>query len=678
MSISRINRYAAATTLCMSVATSCLAQSGDDVRSVLLDSVVVSTRRNTSAVAQRGDGTLVWNTASLIDMPKILGNADPMHYAQMLPGIQTNAEYLSGIHIEGCDNSHNLITVGDVPIYNVNHLLGFFSVFNASHYSATSVAKTPLSAASASRIGGTMALTPVYEHTDTTGGEASVGLISSQATVRMRLARRTSATVSLRASYLNLLYGQWLRADGNDIRYSFGDANLTLTHTISDANTLAVDCYGGADNGRFADGGYLASTHATWSNYAAALHWLHSAAGWRATHTAYVTSYHNNFCLEMPEIRGKLPSSITDFGYKAAISHGRCDTGAELALHTIRPQHATVDGRYSLNPTPRPTYRAMEGSLYADYTMPLAPHTRAVAGVRGNVFRFGGRTFLSADPSLFLRYDNDRGLQLSAGYFLRHQYLFQTGFSDAGLPTEFWLPASAANRPQYAHGATAGVSLFVLNRRYRVSADVFFRRLYNQIEYSGTILDLLNSTSDNSYTLLHGRGENYGASLMLQKCSGKLTGWLSYTFTRARRTFAELDGEGSFPASHERPHELNAVATYTPWRHWSFGATLVYASGTPFTAPVSISLVNGNLLTQYGRHNANRLGDYMRIDLSANYKWRSRRGTEQGLNLSIYNATSRSNDLFYRIRVGKNGMYAYRPVSFVLDILPSISYFCRF
>ena len=66
---------------------------------------------------------------------------------------------------------------------------------------------------------------------------------------------------------------------------------------------------------------------------------------------------------------------------------------------------------------------------------------------------------------------------------------------------------------------------------------------------------------------------------MFNKCNGSLTGWISYTYTHATRTFSAIKQMGHYPASHERPHELNAVATYTLNRHWSFGATFVYASG---------------------------------------------------------------------------------------------------
>ena len=178
--------------------------------------------------------------------------------------------------------------------------------------------------------------------------------------------------------------------------------------------------------------------------------------------------------------------------------------------------------------------------------------------------------------------------------------------------------------------------------------------------------------------LLYGKGENYGFNFMINKCSGKLTGWLSYAYTRARRTFNQKKAQGDYPANHERPHEVNAVAICTLNPHWSLGATFVYASGTPFTAPESISLINRNLMIKYGEHNSSRLKPYCRTDFSVNYKWKNRWSRENGLNLSLYNAIAHRNELFYYIRHTDEGSFSYHPVSFMLDILPSVSYFCKF
>ena len=344
----------------------CHAQEVDSMRSVSLDSVVVSARRNTSGMAQRADGTLVWKMQNLLDMPKILGNADPIHFAQMLPGIQTNTEFRCGINIEGCDNTHNVVEIGGVPVYNASHLLGFFSVFNASHYQAMNVAKTPLNAANAARIGGTLSFEPFYVAPDSTHGEASVGLISSQATVRTRLGSRTHCTFSLRASYLNLLYGRWLRADNNDINYFFYDANLTLVHRFSDTDALAFDAYAGTDNAKITESGYLATMMARWGNVMGALHWLHDNGCLHMRHTVYATAYSNRFRLEMQEMKAKLPSAIADVGYRADLRWRQWKTGGAFAVHRVQPQAAESYGDYGLNVSSQKRRTAVEGAVYVD------------------------------------------------------------------------------------------------------------------------------------------------------------------------------------------------------------------------------------------------------------------------------------------------------------------------
>jgi hypothetical protein len=83
-------------------------------------------------------------------------------------------------------------------------------------------------------------------------------------------------------------------------------------------------------------------------------------------------------------------------------------------------------------------------------------------------------------------------------------------------------------------------------------------------------------------------------------------------------------------------------------------------------------------MMKYGPYNSSRLKPYKRLDLSANYKWKSRLFRENGVNLSVYNAIAQSNELFYYIKSRKDGSFAYRPITFMLRIMPSISYFCKF
>lgn len=652
-------------------------QTNDSVRDSSLDSVTIKAYRYTSSVKEQQDGRLVWNVSKLKELPKILGNADPIRYTQMLPGVQTNSEYKSGVNILGCENSHNSLLLETVPIYNVNHLLGFFSAFNASHFSEMSVDKITTYKSVSNKLGGSVTMHHDDTHPSSIEGELTLGMISSQGSLKLPLNARTKLTISARQSYLNLLYHKWLSADEGRLNYSFGDYNVTLQHQITPSNMLRVDYYAGYDSGKFGDADFLANMKGNWGNQMASIQWLYAKRKFKLNQVLYTTRYANKLSLDMNEVQGSIPSSIQEFGYRGSLQWRKWLLGGELIYHKIRPQKVNIKGFYSTNEHQSLEQNPLEIMLYGGYTHAFTPQIHGTLGSKFTSFNTTSKNYFQSSPSASLSYNNEVA-QISLSYALNHQNLFQTGFTDAGLPTEFWISADENNAPQYAHSLLVNASSFIFNRRYRISADLFYKKLYNQIEYNGSVLDFVNKTYNLQSNLLHGKGTNYGVSLMLQKCTGKLTGWLTYTYTHSRRRFSEFNLTKVFPSSHERPHDFKAVITYKPSKHWDIGGTFVYASGTPFTPPKSLNLINGNIIINYADYNSSRLSPYMRCDISVNYKWTENKKTEHSINLSLYNAFSNRNELFWRIKKSQECKYAYRPVSFVLKILPSISYSIKF
>ena len=660
------------------LSSAAFAQEDESAWSFTLDSVTVKGYRYTLPVKTEVGGLTKWNVSELSLMPQVFGNAEPMRYAQMLPGVQTNSENRSGINIEGCDSQHNLISVEGVPIYNINHLLGFFSTFNTSHFSSLSIAKGVIGAGSPNCIGGQLDMHHFTDVPDTTNGMMSLGLISSQGTIRTPIGRKTTITASLRGSYINLLYSRWLRIDDQQINYSFYDANLTINHQINNHNKLLFDFYRGNDVGSFTEQNYLADMKARWGNAFGAAHWLYDNGNeLQIKTTAYATNYQNIFSLEIQDILYRLPSGITDFGLKNNLKWEGLDVGVEAVCHSIRPQSLEQENGFNAADKKAESEHSIELSAYANYERNLIENLKISGGVRGGLFIQNGIKYTALDPSVRFLYDNSK-CQVSATYALRHQYLFQTGFSDCGLPTEFWISAGKGIKPQYAHEITIGGSSFLLNDRYKLAAGLFYRRLYHQLAYRGSVLDFVNTAYDINRLLMHGRGENYGFNLMLNKCAGRLTGWISYTYTRAHRSFDTENLQKSYPASHERPHELNAVLSCAIGKHWNIGGTMVYASGTPLTPIESLYILNNNIMVKYGEYNSDRLRPYMRIDLSANYKWTGKRNSEQGVNFSLYNASCRKNELFRFVRTRQEGAFYYKSATFILYALPSVSYYYKF
>lgn len=666
----------------LAMAASCLIESvsaheADTLRSHTLRGVQVKGHRTRQLLASDGAGASVVDMRLMELMPRILGNADPIHYAQLLPGVQTNSEYDAGLHIQGCDNAHNAVGINGVPLYNVAHMMGFFSTFNATHFSRFRLAKSPTEASASNRLGGAVDMQTADTLTRTVGGDLSVGPLSSQATLRLPLGRKASLTVSAREAYFNLLYSPWLKIDGQQIGYAFGDYNVSLLVCPSSRDHLQLDGYLGHDNVSFAEDAYQSDSHLRWGNAMAALHHTHRFTTATFRQTAYFTTYRNRLTIAQTNIDAGLKSSVSTLGYKASLATKALTVGTDIAYHRLTPQEPHVAGVINGANDGGERQQALEASVFGDYRLPLTTRLTGQLGLRGTLYRQGSNAFYGLDPSLSLTYSPAPQTRLSLRLGSRRQYLMRTGFSDIGLPTEFWFASGSTFKPQRSLHASLEFETYLHDKTYRLSVEGYFKRLYHQVEYVGTVFDMLYATYSLDRTLITGRGHNYGLNLLFEKRRGRLTGWLSYSAGRAMRQYPGTEYAGTYPASHERIHELNAVATLKVGKRWSLGATGVFATGTPYTKVERYYLLSHHLMADYGPHNGSRVGNYLRVDLSASYDFRTRNGRRSGINLSLYNVTMRDNPLFYRLRIHQETV-AYKPFTFAVRLLPSINYYYSF
>lgn len=637
------------------------------------------------------EGTSIISMSLMDEMPHILGNADPLHYAQLLPGVQTNSEYDAGLHIQGCDNSHNYVSLGGAPIYNAAHLLGFFSIFNAGHFTEMSLQKSPVSASFPNRLGGRVdMLTPTWlaaEDSLSVGavhGELSVGPMSSQGTLRLPVGKRSLLLLSARAAYLNLLYSKWLEVDGDEVKYDFSDYNLSYITQLDDANVLKFEGYWGYDKMKVGQASHGLQGKLKWNNTMAALHWYSRSKDgleerkkdWSMEQMVYYSRYANRLNVDEYSFHVGMRSFIFDLGYKGNFSWGRWSVGAEVIRHQLLPQDVGITGNLANYQTNAQHQQATETSAYLQYCQPLGENLLMELGARVSGYHCQ-KSFYRVMPHLKFNYDLSQSAKLNLNLGIRNQYLFQTGFSSAGLPTEFWFAADQNHRPQYAYHAALQGEFWFAEKEYRLSVETYYKWLMNQIENNSNMFDILFSSYSFDGSLLHGKGYNYGLNLLLEKRRGKLTGWLSGSLGRAMRKFDGEQYQGWYPAGHERIYELNAVATYRINRRVSLGTTYVLASGTPYTKVNYAYLMSGNLVTEYGPHNGGRVKPYMRLDLSASYDFATKGSIRSGINFSLYNVTMHGNDLFYRIKVYDNHV-RYNGFKFLMPIMPSLNYYCKF
>ena len=638
-----------------------------------LDSVTFVSSKHTSLLNVSSAGKMDVDMDLLQKLPKILGNSDPVRFIRLLPAVQTNSECDSGVHIQGCDNAHNDISLGGVPVYGANHMLGIFSVFNPSHYVGMSYAEVSQS----NRLGGMVMMNLPDTLKKEVTGDVHLSFMVSQGSLGFRSGRNSHFRVSARVSYLNLLYSNWLKMLDSDIKYGLSDYNFTYIYAPSEYDRVWVDVYCGDDRVSFDEHSFNMYISADWGNLTGAVHWEHSGERLWHKHTTFFSGYMSDVDVIQDDIVAKMPSYIMSAGYKGSVRWRHLTSSADVTLYETMPQSPKIDGGLIAGSDIAEVQKGLEASLTMRYSRPLTDRLTLDASLKGTFFSTPGtKPYWGVLPDVALTYNLYRAGKIAAGYGWRRQHIFQTGLTNIGLPVEFWILSGKYGDPQNSQYANLSYDVNLLGETLSLSVGTFGKILYNQIEYKGDLLDLLLSEYDLESNLLKGEGWNYGVNFMLQKQSGDFTGWINYSLGRALRRFDNHEYTGLYPANHERIHDLNIVGSYKSGK-WDYSGTFVFASGLPFTAPRSLYLSSGQIMIEYGEHNARRMRPYLRLDVSVNYTVSKGKHGENGINFSMYNVLGRKNDIMYKLFMSDES-FRISHGSIPLVFMPSVSYYHKF
>lgn len=626
-------------------------------------------------------GRLYWRMESLAEMPHVLGAADPLRELQLLPGVATNADYASGISIQGCEASQSLLHIDGAPVFNASHLLGLFSVFNASHFSTMSLVSNRHDARFANRLGGELAFFPTDTLVSRPHLSSTFSFMESEGTVALPAGRNAALYLSARGSYLNALYGDLLEVDDVRLKYGLQDYNLTYVLQAGGADRLRLTCYYGSDRLELLPKDFDERNDLSWNNIAVVLRHEHRARRLTWHQGATFSRYAARTRLGLHAVRLDEEADILQAGYSGHAEWTACGAdwsgGAEYSGYRFTPMHIGLTGSFVSQQMPRVRRHAHEAALHVQARVPFAGRWSAVGGVRLSAYTCGGSTFVAPDPRLTVEYRPAPQHTLSFHYGIYRQFLHRMALAGSGQPVDYWIPADASVRPQRAHSLALGYRTEWARGAWELSAEIYCKQLSHQHEYHGSVLDFVTENYDAASHVIHGRGCNYGLNLMLRKNRGRLTGWVGYALGAARRRFPALDATGWFSDAHDRLHDLSVVAAYRINRHWSTAGNFVYASGLPYTGIKGFYLINHNLVSEYGRHNAARLPATHRLDVALTYRFTPRRGCEQRLNFSVYNLYARRNVLFRYLNVHEHDI-GFKDVGSLCRLLPSVGYSLKF
>jgi hypothetical protein len=273
---------------------------------------------------------------------------------------------------------------------------------------------------------------------------------------------------------------------------------------------------------------------------------------------------------------------------------------------------------------------------------------------------------------------NDKS-SIKAAYSRNVQYIHLAQNSTGGTPLDIWFPSSPNVKPQLGDQFSAGYFRAWEPFALEASVEAFYKMNHNAIDFKDHAELLLNNKLEGE--LRFGKANSYGLEMLLRRTSGKFNGWISYTWSRTFRHIEAINRGRKYPASYDRPHDVSIVINYGVNKRWNFGATWVYATGSPVTFPTGRFVYGSTIAPVYSERNSYRLPTYHRLDLSSSWKNKPKPGRKwQGeWNLSVYNAYYRKNPWVINfIADPKNPNITYAEMTYLFAIVPALTYNFKF
>ncbi len=670
-------------------------------------------------------------------LPSFMGEVDIMKTLQLLPGVEGGTEGTSGVYVRGGGPDQNLILIDGVPVYNVNHLFGFFSVFNADAISGVSLYKGGFPARYGGRLSSVIDVTLKEGNMKEFHGNVSIGLISSKFTIEGPIRKnKTSFIVSARRTYVDVFLlplEKYLQRNEDDMNFTIGyyfyDFNAKINHKFSNKDRLFFSVYGGQDklhskteefgeNGDHSQG----KMGLGWGNIISALRWNH-VYNPKLFSNLTLTYSRFNFLTDMKmntveydegdtlttDIGVSYTSGINDWAAKMDYDYIPSTThkikfGATGIYHTFHPgetsmKFATKDFDIDTVIGDKPL-NAWEFAVYAEDDFSLTKKIKFNIGGRLSAFQVRDTLYLSPEPRFSGRFLFSDRFSFKISVAKMKQYLHFLTNNSLGMPTDLWLPATDIVVPQLSWQYATGFS-FAVNDKINLVVEGFYKKMENLVElkegesifgdlrYGQAMGDIWESK------VTQGQGWSYGGEFLVKKDVGKFTGWLAYTLSWSNRQFDEISFGRTFPFKYDRRHSLSIVAMYKLNDNWNFGVTFVYMSGTPITLtnynyyPLNtiraLNMSNEEnwfydaaSVEYFSERNNYRLPAYNRMDLSANWTKKVKLG-QRTWSFGVYNVYNHFNVFYADLETfAEPGKPPQLALYSIIPVLPSISYKLEF
>ncbi len=621
--------------------------------------------------------------------PAFLGEVDVIKTLQLLPGINSGSEGVSGLFVRGGGVDQNLYLLDDVPVYNISHLFGFFSVFNADALNNISVTKGGFPARYGGRLSSVIDIRMKDGNQEKIGGTVSIGMMSSKFALDGPLYKdKTTFSLSVRRSYFDLFAMPIQSQSNTRTAFYFYDTNGKITHKLSNKSKLYLSFYGGRDRfftkynyNKVRDPNQPADENHTldindqgysgWGNAVGSLRWnqiynekLFSNISLSFSNYSYFVGYEEHSI--SPGIwnyfEQRYHSGISDVMLKTNFDYFM-NPKHHIRFGTSYTNHSFNPGADVLRRTQNTTtvldstiggnkVFGQEMFLYIEDDFAISQSLKMNLGIHTSTYNTQNKTYYSVQPRISARLLLDPKFAIKAAYSKMTQYMHLLGSSSVSLPTDLWIPVTSNIAPQHANQIALGIK-WQWQQGFDLTVEGYTKD-YKNLLISTYNRSILNNNPSALNNLTYGNGYSKGIELLIHKKTGKLTGWIGYSLSKSRQKFQQINNGKEFPSANDRGNSIGLFSNYKIHDQVDLALTWSFGTGNAVTLP-SQKFYTPTLPTQgtldesttsYSEYidniNNYRMPKFHRLDVGVNFKKENRLG-HRTWSFGLYNAYGQQN-----------------------------------
>ncbi len=628
---------------------------------------------------------------SMKEVPVVLGEKDVLKVAQLLPGVQNAGEGSSGFNVRGGSADQNMFYINKISIYNTSHMFGFFTAFSPDIVSDFSLYKTNVPSKYGGRIASIFDIATRPGNKDHLFAQGGISPITAHLAVEGPIVKeKVSFVASARSTYSDWILKRLNDYDLRQSEASFNDFTLGFDARINPNNRANLFLYRSSD--RFS---LSAKNNYRYSNTGGSISWDHSFSKTFSSEFSVSTSnyqfsttdknnvseaYSHDYYLRHTEARA-------DFLLLKLDGH-RIEFGVNTILYDLNRGEILPYGEESnREPLDLGREQGNENALYVSDEFELLPKLNLLLGLRYSFYGLLGpadineyeegqpknkynyiqtthystngyvKSYSGLEPRAAVNYQVGAYSSLKASYNRLRQYVFLLSNTIAIAPNDQWKLTDYHITPPVSDQLSLGFYHDFRKPRISLSVEFYKKWVNNIVEYKDGA-DFI-SPEPLETQILQGFQDSRGVELMVKKNSKKLTGWLSYTYSRSTITIdgaydeEKVNNGLPYPSNFDKPHSFNLVSNFRISRRLSISSNVVYSTGRPVTLPVATYFAEDQAYMLYSSRNAYRIPDYFRIDLSVNLEGnlKFKKFAHSFWMLNIYNLTGRDNaySVYYEV-----------------------------